>query len=198
MNLALFDFDGTITDRDMFLPFMAHAVPPLRLALGKTLLAPLGLGYKAGLWSGRWPRSAAVRWAFSGVAETALRTAGEDFARTVLPTVLRPAAMQRIGWHKARGDRVVVVSGNFELLLAPWCRQHALELIGSRLAVRGGRLSGHYLGAQCVGEEKARRVRASLDLDAFTRIHAYGDTAEDHALLALAHERHWRGQRLPD
>jgi phosphoserine phosphatase len=64
------------------------------------------------------------------------------------------------------------------------------------LEERGGVLTGRYRGLQCVGEEKARRVRAHYDLSRYGRVHAYGDTPEDHALLALAHCRsyRWRAQ----
>jgi hypothetical protein len=34
MQLALFDFDGTITDREMFIPFLQHTLPSWRRALG--------------------------------------------------------------------------------------------------------------------------------------------------------------------
>jgi len=56
------------------------------------------------------------------------------------------------------------------------------------------RSTGRYAGAQCVNEEKVRRVRERFDLSHFATIHAYGDTPEDEALLALAHRRWYRWQ----
>ena len=41
MNLALFDFDGTITTRETFRSFIEFAVPPRRRALGTALLLPV-------------------------------------------------------------------------------------------------------------------------------------------------------------
>jgi hypothetical protein len=35
MNLALFEFDGTITATDSWTPFMKLAVPPVRLAAAR-------------------------------------------------------------------------------------------------------------------------------------------------------------------
>jgi hypothetical protein len=46
MDLALFDFDGTITDRETMPDFMVAAVRPMRLVAGKVLLLPLIVGYK--------------------------------------------------------------------------------------------------------------------------------------------------------
>lgn len=52
MDLALFDFDGTITRRETMPDFMHAAVRPHRLLPGKLFLAPLILGYKIGVVPG--------------------------------------------------------------------------------------------------------------------------------------------------
>jgi phosphatidylglycerophosphatase C len=58
MDLALFDFDGTITDRETMPSFMRAAVRPYRKFLGGIFLLPLILGYKAKLVSGTVIRAA--------------------------------------------------------------------------------------------------------------------------------------------
>ena len=193
MHLALFDFDGTITDREMFIPFLQRALPPWRRALGSTVLGPLYVGYKLRLIGGDVPRMASVR-LLSGMSLVAVEGVARSYASEVLPNVLRPEAMARIEWHRRQGHVVAVVTGALEVALAPWCAQHGLELIGSRLEVRNGALTGRYTGAQCVRAEKARRVRERYDLAAFEHVHAYGDTPEDRELLALAHTRVYRWQ----
>lgn len=196
LDLALFDFDGTVTTGDTLPAFVRGATPAWRVALATPPLAPLILAYRRGWLSGTSIRAAIARAAFAGVPVAAYQAAGAAFAGDVIPALLRPAAMARIEWHQRRGDTVAVVSGNFDAVLAPWAAAHGLELLCSTLACRGGRLTGGYAGAQCVGEEKARRIRARWDLSAFARVHAYGDTAEDRAMLALADESHYR--EMPD
>lgn len=194
MNLALFDFDGTLTVREMMPDFMRAAVPPVRLAVGQAVLAPMVFGYRAGWVSGHRVRATIVNFGFRRVAESRLRDAGKAFAERVLPGVLRADAMARLHWHRDRGDTVVVVSGGLEVYLSHWCQAQGLELLCSQLESRDGRMTGRYRGAQCVGEEKARRIRERYDLSRYERIHAYGDTHEDHAMLGLAHEAWYRGQ----
>jgi phosphatidylglycerophosphatase C len=41
MNLALFDFDGTITKGDTWTPFIRFAVRPARMLVGRVLLSPV-------------------------------------------------------------------------------------------------------------------------------------------------------------
>lgn len=91
---------------------------------------------------------------------------------------------------------MVLVSGGLDVYLAPWCRRHGIALICSRLEALGDFFTGRYLGAQCVGEEKARRVREYCDPAAHDTCYAYGDTHEDEALLALAHKRFYRGVEI--
>jgi HAD superfamily hydrolase (TIGR01490 family) len=197
MNIALFDFDGTITTREMFPDFMHLAVEPRRLALGKVLLAPLIIGYKLGIVPGTYVRAAIVRFAFSGVPLASIEAHGLRFAQSGLPPAVRPEALERINWHKSRGDTVVVVSGAFDVYLRHWCQAHQVALLCSSLEHKDGALTGRYLGQQCVLEEKARRVRNTYDLSSYARIYAYGDTKEDLGLLALAHERYYQWQQVP-
>ena len=196
MSLALFDFDGTITTHETMPDFVRQSVSRRRLLFGQILLAPLVLGYKLGIVSGTLIRRAIVRFGYSGVAVAMLESAGRDFARTYLPNVLRPEAMQRIAWHKAQGHKVVVVSGGLDAYLSPWCTAHGLDLICSSLQERSGVLTGHYAGRQCVLAEKARRVRECYDLDTYSTIYAYGDTPEDRDLLGIATKRYYQWQEV--
>ena len=196
MNLALFDFDGTITTRETFRDFMHLAVAPHRLAWGRVVLAPWILGYRLGLVSGTTVRAAIVRFGFRGMPLAAVEARGREFAHSALPSLIRTQALERIHWHQSQGDTVVVVSGAFDVYLRPWCELHQLGLLCSSLEHDDGVLTGRYSGPQCVNAEKVRRVKATHDLSRYQRIYAYGDTREDFDLLALAHEPCYRWQPM--
>lgn len=156
MDLALFDFDGTITDREAMPNFMRAAVRPYRKFFGSIFLLPLIVGYKARLVSGTVIRAAICYVGFWRIPTHELEVHVRRFARDFLPTTLRPEAMARIAWHKNRGDTVVVVSGGLNLYLSQWCEEHGVELLCSVLEQREGRFTGRYRGLQCVRNEKAR------------------------------------------
>jgi phosphatidylglycerophosphatase C len=196
MNLALFDFDGTITNADTFTPFVYCAVSRWRIVLGALLLAPMILGYKFGLVSGTRMRSAVVFFGFRGRLPAEVRELGVRYSKAVIPNVVRPDALERIAWHRAQGDTVVVVSASLEAYLRPWCAELGLELICTQLEVRAGRFTGRHENGDCTGSEKATRVRARFDLARYPVVYAYGDTSEDAQLLELAHKRYLRGQEL--
>jgi HAD superfamily hydrolase (TIGR01490 family) len=191
MDLALFDFDGTITDGDTFLPFIRFAVRRPRAAVGTVLLSPMILGYELDWIRATTMRAAIARVAFLGRPERELTELGLRYAQT-LGRRMRPEALAKIAWHKARGDHVVIVSASLQPYLRGVSRDLDVDLICTELETRAGTLTGRYAGGDCTGPEKARRVRARYDLSRYPIVHAYGDTSEDHALLQLASKRYFR------
>lgn len=196
MNLALFDFDGTITTRDTWTDFLRFAVRPARLAAGAVIFSPLMVAYRLGMISGPRSRPIVARFGFRGEAAADVRALGATFAADVLPRVVRRRALERIDWHKAQGDTVVVVSASLDVYLRHWCESMGVEVICTELEEAGGRLTGRYVRGDCSCAEKLRRIRERYDLGRYAVIYAYGDTEEDEEMLALAHERYFRWKRV--
>jgi phosphatidylglycerophosphatase C len=198
MNLALFDFDGTITTSDTFSPFVRLAVEPARMRAGQVLLGPLVLGYRLGLVSAGHTRSAVVRFGFRGASAATVRDRGRRYATEVVPGTLRRSALERIEWHKQQGDDIVVVSGSLDVYLRPWCEARGLRCICTELEECNGRLTGSYRCSDCVGAEKVRRIREQYPLRSYSLIYAYGDTEDDREMLDMAQRRYYRWQEIAD
>jgi phosphatidylglycerophosphatase C len=194
-NLALFDFDGTITHSDTFTPFIHFSASRLRKVLGITLLLPLILLYELGLLPATKMRAAAAFMAFIGRTAAEVNELGSRYAEG-FAHVLRREALDKIRWHQARGDEVVVVSASLHPYLRAFCDEQGVALICTRLQQSGDKLTGRYESGDCTGSEKARRVRAAYDLRRYPVIYAYGDTPEDDELLALATRRFFRWREL--
>jgi HAD superfamily phosphoserine phosphatase-like hydrolase len=109
---------------------------------------------------------------------------------------VRAQALERIAWHKARGDRVVIVSAGLDVYFEPWGRAHGVDVICATLEVHGGRCTGRYVRGDCCGAEKARRVRERYPLGEYDTVHAYGDTEEDLEMLAMAHRQYFKWQEV--
>lgn len=195
MELALFDFDHTLTTGDSYGRFLHRIATRQQRAGARWTIGPWLAGYRIGLVSAARLRKRAAHVAFAGRQAEEMARHGERFACEELPPLLRPDMMERVDWHRARGHRLVLVSASLDLYLAPWCRAHGMELLCNRLETVGGRLTGRYAGHD-LGPRKAEAIRAHCgDLSRYPRIHAYGDSREDRPMLALAHERWYRGRR---
>lgn len=196
MNLALFDFDGTITDRDTFSGFLRFAVRRHRIVLGALPLSPVVALYRLGLMPAHQARPIVCRIGFQGERVNSIRDVGRRYAAEVLPGVARKEALERIEWHQRQGDRVVVVSASLDAYLRPWCDSIGVELICTELEERRGRLTGRYCHGDCSGPAKARRILERYDLSAYAVIYAYGDTTEDREMLELAHRKFYRWREI--
>ncbi|GAB2504908.1 HAD family hydrolase [Arenimonas alkanexedens] len=197
-DLALFDFDGTLTRCETFPRFVRSIVPAERLRMGRLRLAPWVLGYRLGLVSGTRIRAAVVERALSGMDTGHFEAAARTWALDTLPGLLRPETLTRLRIHRDRGDTIRVVTGNFEALVGPWAESEGVVALGSHLESHAGRLTGRYAGPQCVLEEKVVRIRAELEPSRFARIHAYGDTPEDRPMLLLADVAHYLPRGWPN
>ena len=194
-DLALFDFDHTLTTGDSFGRFIRDLATPQQLSAAKWTAGPWLLGYRLGLVSARQLRARVMKLAFRGREQADIHRHGARHAREVLPGLLRPEMMQRVAWHRERGDTVVLVSASLDVYLQPWCEHHGIELICNRLEARDGVLTGRYHGGDC-GPHKARLIRARYDIGAYAQVHAYGDSREDLDMLALAQQRWYRGRQV--
>lgn len=195
MDLALFDFDHTITTADTYSRFLRDTARPGQRRRGEWVLAPWLLGYRIGLVSARGIRARATDFAFRGRLQAEIQEHGERYARESLPGMVRPAMMQRLAWHQSRGDTVVVVSGSLDVYLQPWCDERGLALICNELEAVSGRLTGRYHPCDRASQ-KATQIRARYDLATFPNVHAYGDSSEDLEMLALAQHRWFRGRQV--
>lgn len=194
-QLALFDFDGTITHQEMFTPFVRYAVLPHQANRGKYLLAPYIILFRLGLISNTRMRQIVAKKVFRNRLVTEISDAGLRFSAR-LPDVVRPEMLERIKWHKTQGDTVVVVSASLDMYLKPWCDGQQIDLVCTQLEVAGDRLTGRYLDGDCSGPGKVRKLLERYDLKDFSRIYAYGDTEEDRALLNIAHKRYYQGKEI--
>jgi HAD superfamily hydrolase (TIGR01490 family) len=195
MQLALFDFDHTVTTCDTYARFLRRVATPAQLASAKWTVGPWLLGYRLGLLSAGSIRRRVTAQVFPGRAPDEIEALGLAYARDELPRLLRPDVMRRIDWHRSRGHEVVVISASLDAYLGPWCATHGLALVCNTLETHGGRLTGRY-ALRDIGAHKAQEIRERHDLSLYARIHAYGDSREDRPMLALAHERWYRGVRL--
>ncbi len=195
LDIALFDFDGTITTGDCYTPFIIQTASKLRLLMGLILLSPVILAYKLKLLPSCIMRMCLTKYALCWREKHMLDQQGKAHL-TYVNSKLQLRAMQQIAWHKKRCDKIVVVSASLDLYLKPWCQEHAVELICSELVYKNGRCLGTYLHGDCYSRNKVNLINAHYDLSQYENVYAYGDTEEDEAMLSLAEHKYYRWQKL--
>lgn len=184
--VAAFDFDGTITTKDTFLPFLVSVFGAKKVGLALASLALPGINVGLG-WASRDDfKSLLIRKLFTGASVKTLEAAGMAHARTMMP-LCRQEALARIKWHQQSGHRVVLVSASLNFYLAPMAKQLGInDLLCTEVEVREGRCTGEMRGANCRAEEKVKRLEALLGPLEQYEIYAYGDSEGDTEMLTAA------------
>ena len=182
-GLAAFDFDGTISRRDTFLPFLQRVCGAQRVF--RALARSLG---SSRLDRDAWKDAVLVR-LLAGRPVDEIEAAGREYARFLADDGrLRADALERVAEHQRRGHAVVVVSASPEVYLGPLGERLGTDaVLATRLEVGDdGLLTGRMLGPNCRGPEKVSRLDAWLDGRRCGPLWAYGDSSGDRELLLRA------------
>jgi HAD superfamily hydrolase (TIGR01490 family) len=190
--LALFDFDGTLTERDSLLDFIRSAVGMPKLLLGTFFLLPVLCAYTAKLMDNESAKEKVLSHFFYDWEGQQLEALGTRYAVERISQILRPGAKECLQWHCEQGHVVCVVSASPDIWLRTWTDKQGFFLISTRLQMNNGRFSGKFAGRNCHGVEKVRRIKGCFNLKNYNRIYAYGDSKGDRPMLALADEAFYK------
>jgi phosphatidylglycerophosphatase C len=185
-TVAAFDFDGTLAERDSFLPFLRRVCGARELAVALALATP-HLARAAGGGDRDPVKSALVGRLLAGRRVDDLEPAVRAYAEHVVASCIRGDVLERVEWHRRGGHELVIVSASPELYLVPVGQLLGFDaVLATRLEVdAAGRFTGRLDGRNVRGPEKTARLRAHVG-DGPVRLWAYGDSAGDRELLALA------------
>jgi phosphatidylglycerophosphatase C len=184
--IAAFDFDGTLTVRDSFTAFLRWRAGAGRYAWGTANLGFAALRYLIDRDRGRI-KAAAAREFLAGLTRAELEAEARAFAESQAAALFRPDALATWRDWQAKGARRVIVTASPSVVVRPFAEMLAADdLIGTELAYDAqDRVVGAFATPNCRGAEKVARLEArfgpGLQLAA-----AYGDTAGDREMLAIA------------
>ncbi|MFC4161800.1 HAD family hydrolase [Chitinimonas lacunae] len=193
MELALFDFDGTLTDRDTLLPFLRQLAGRRDYWLGMARMSPALLGYAGGLIPNHIAKERLLQHFLAPRPASEIEAVAARFASEAVPRWLRPGVLAKLREHQKAGHICLLVSASPELYLNHVARDLGFAaLLCTRLEKQDERYSGRLLGANCHGPEKVRRIESWLSGRQPGLIHAYGDSSGDREMLAMAQHAHYR------
>ena len=175
------------------MPFLRFLAGPWQYGAGLLATAPALAGYGLKLVPNWLAKERVFEQFLGGRSLENLTKIAQHYALESLPALIRPDALARLRWHQQQQHQVFVVSASLEMYLSAWAEQQGVDcVLGTRLSVEDGMVSGKILGSNCYGAEKVQRLSSVLgDLDQY-RIYAYGDSKGDRELLALADFPYYR------
>ena len=184
-RIAFFDFDGTITTKDTLLEFIKFNKSPLRFYLGFLLNSPWLIAYRLKIISNQAAKEKVLRFFFRNTTLARFQQDCDSFATRILPSLIRPKALQEIDRLRDAGATIVLVSASPENWIKGWAAEKGMDLLATRLSIKNERLTGKIAGLNCHGEEKVRRIHEVYTLSDYREIYTYGDTGGHKPMLRL-------------
>jgi phosphatidylglycerophosphatase C len=189
--VAAFDFDGTLSPRDNFVPFLRRfagtTAAARAFAVAGARVAKAGRSH----WSRNALKAEVLDQLVGGRDAADLDDVALEFASEVIARHLHAGAVERADWHRTQGHRLVIVSASLAAYLRPIGSHLRFDaVLATELEVGDdGRLTGRMDGENVRGPEKARRLDEWIARelpDASPFVWAYGDSSGDTELWARA------------
>lgn len=198
VEVAAFDFDGTLTRRDTLLPYLWRGLGWPRFLLAVGLSGPWLAAFALRLMSNHRAKARLLQVSLQGRTEADISQWTAAFVADYLPAQWQKDMLARLRHHQALGHCCVIVSASPGIYLHQVGRVLGMQgVICTELASREGALTGHMATGNCHGQEKVRRLQAWLadrGIQGRIVLHAYGDSSGDIPLLNLADYAHYQGQ----
>lgn len=193
IQLIAFDFDGTITTKDTFKLFLKYDAGALRYTLNILKLLPIFASYKLRLCSRHDVKAAVIRTFFTGRDAAALQAKADQFAREVIPGLIRPSAMAALVSRNHAPYTLYICSASISPYLKTWAKDNGIEnVLAVELEINNGQTTGGIEGYNVWGDNKVRRIADEMGGRPYELLEAYGDTQGDKAMLAAAKASFWR------
>jgi HAD superfamily hydrolase (TIGR01490 family) len=192
-TLVFFDFDGTITKKDVFVDFVKYRLKNGLPVFKAISCIPVLLLYFLRIINNQSAKERIFSKLFREELVIDFSAWVTRYSITSLPGLIRKDALQQIESHKNQGHIVNIVSANFDLLLNDFATNYDLNLICTPLIKENGLITGRFAKPNCYGNEKVIRVRECFpDLDTYQVIYTYGDSNGDKPLLAISTHKFYR------
>lgn len=199
-EIYCFDFDGTLTTSDTFIQFIKYAKGSVKLLLGFLRHAHLLVLMKLHLYPNGKAKQKIFAYFFAGMNIQDFNQLCLDFAADS-QHLLRQAGTSLIQQIISEGAPIFVVSASIDNWVRPFFSQRgwdSIEILGTQIEVKDGKVTGQFLTPNCYGPEKVRRIYEALTerYAQFCReqycIEAFGDSRGDTEMLAFADQANYK------
>ncbi len=185
-TLALFDFDGTLTNSDSFIHFLIYCFGYFHFFIKIIKFTPLILKWKFNLTAGGKTKEKIFSSFFKEMPLQEFELKCNQFAKTKLNNIIKLKAINKLNWHKQNNHRVIIITASIENYIKPWSERNNIELIGTKVSIFNRTVTGKFKTPNCHGPEKVKRLKQYLSLKDFDIVYSYGDSRGDLQMFEIA------------
>lgn len=190
--LSVFDFDGTLTRYDSFVPFLKFAFGTREFSRSILRFALPSVRFLARRFNRDELKAQLICTFLTGVDVKWLQDRCAKFCGLFWVQLMRPSGLKSVAVEEEAGVVVTLGSASPALILQPFADRLGSKVIGTELELEDGLLTERMTGNNCRCENKVLRLEALYGSLGQYRLKAWGDTRGDFEFLAAAQEAYWR------
>lgn len=191
-SLSVFDFDGTLTKHDSFVPFLRFAFGKRVFARRMVRLALPTLKCVGRRLTRDELKEVLIHTFMTGIDAKWIEEKAAEFCERYWTRLMRPSGLIAVATQVNSGAIVTICSASPAMVLKPFAERLGIRLIGTNLEVKDGVLTGRISGHNCRCGQKVERLEAEYGPLSSYHLRAWGDTRGDYEMLAAAQEPYWR------
>ena len=187
-KIYAFDFDGTLTTKDTLLEFIHFAKGSGQMFRGFLLFSPLLILMKLHLFPNWKVKQKIFSYFFKGMKIDDFNSLCTRFAEQN-KHLLRPAGIEKVRQAiDEEHNTVLIISASIDNWVRPFFDEidKKIQVLGTQIETKEGRLTGQFTSKNCYGEEKVNRLTALYPHREAYYLIAFGDSRGDKELLAFA------------
>ncbi|MBC7555504.1 MAG: haloacid dehalogenase-like hydrolase [Chryseobacterium sp.] len=190
-KVYFFDFDGTLTKSDTMFMFLRYC-DQNRFAAKFLLHMPLFILLKFKLVQAEKVKQHFISSVLKGKTEQFLKEKALGFFENNYPDLIRGNALEFIHNVNREQTESYLVTASLDIWVLPFADKFEMVLIATKAEFKNGIFTGNFIGRNCNGEEKVKRIKEVLGEKKFDKSIAFGDTSGDEALLKYVNEGHYK------
>ena len=187
-KIYAFDFDGTLTTKDTLLEFIRFAKGSGQMFRGFLHFSPLLILMKLHLFPNWKAKQKIFSYFFKGMKIDDFNALCTRFAERN-KHLLRPAGIEKVKQAIAEEHTtILIISASIDNWVRPFFDEidKKIQVLGTQIETKEGRLTGQFTTKNCYGEEKVNRLTALYPHREAYYLIAFGDSRGDKELLAFA------------
>ena len=192
--IAIFDFDGTITKGDTFLPFLLYSFGIWKTSFNIIRAFPYLLAFALNLVSNQYAKEKIIHLFFKKFDIEKLKLISEEFVEQKLDNHLRKNMISRLKWHQSQDHITVLISASLNIYIEPWAKKYNFSFVESTLLEENKNIyTGKIKGNNCYGIEKVYRLEHIFDDNIKKyKTYGYGDSTGDKFFIDLCDFKYFK------
>lgn len=192
-TIVIFDFDGTITEKDTMLHVAKWHYGTLIFCFKMLKIMPHMFLYKAGFISNTRAKEAFLKQFYGGMNYNEFSALCKNYSLLVIDTIVRKKIKDKINLYKLQGSKMIIVTASIFEWVEPWALKNGFDkVLSSKIEVINNKLTGKIDGKNCYGMEKVNRFISEYGAFENYYIICYGDSKGDLEILKNSNQSYYK------